>query len=71
MMGSPDPYAGPHAAGDVVHVDASPDLDDAAFTTADDDADCRVSPLTILEARRCSSWACLAASRSAAGRWPA
>lgn len=50
MMGSPDPYAAPQAAGDVVHVDASPDLDDAAFTTADDDADCRVSPLTILEA---------------------
>jgi segregation and condensation protein B len=51
MMGSPDPYAGPAAAAaDVVHVDASPDLDDAAFSAGDDDADVRVSPLMILEA---------------------
>lgn len=49
MMGSPDPYGSP-AAGNVVHVDTSPDLDDAGFAAGDDDTDCRVSPGTILEA---------------------
>lgn len=47
MMGGADPYAtAPAARADVVHVDASPDLDAA------DDADAggQVSPLTILEA---------------------
>ena len=46
MMGAPDPHASPEPESQVVHVDASPDLDDS------DDADvaCPVSPLTILEA---------------------
>ncbi|MCE9631064.1 MAG: SMC-Scp complex subunit ScpB [Planctomycetia bacterium] len=47
MMGAADPHAAPtDDAADVVHVDASPDLDDPGSS----DADCRVSPLTILEA---------------------
>ena len=46
MMGAPDPHTTAEPEADVVHVDASPDLDDAG----DDDAACRVSPLTILEA---------------------
>jgi segregation and condensation protein B len=46
MMGSPDPHTTAEPEADVVHVDASPDLDDAG----DDDAACRISPLTILEA---------------------
>jgi segregation and condensation protein B len=51
MMGNPDPYDGPAAAAaDVVHVDQSPDLDDAGLSSSDDDSDCRVSPGTILEA---------------------
>jgi segregation and condensation protein B len=51
MMGTPDPYSGPAAAAsDVVHVDASPDLDDAGFSVREDDTECRVSPGTILEA---------------------
>lgn len=45
MMGNEDPYVGPPA--EVVHVDASPDLDEAAGTA--DDA-CRVNPASILEA---------------------
>jgi segregation and condensation protein B len=52
MMGTADPYvsAGPaDAPADVVQVDASPDLDDDGFA-ADDDATCRVSPSSILEA---------------------
>jgi segregation and condensation protein B len=50
MMGGADPYASdPETPADVVHVDASPDLDAA---DAEDDADAagQVSPLTILEA---------------------
>jgi segregation and condensation protein B len=49
MMGTQDPYAAPAAAApvDVVHVDASPDLDDQS--TSADDA-CRVNPASILEA---------------------
>ena len=49
MMGAADPYADSAAAppADVVHVDASPDLDDQG--TAADDA-CRVNPASILEA---------------------
>ena len=51
MMGTADPYSEPAAdADDVVRVDASPDLDDAFAPPTDDDASCRVSPLTILEA---------------------
>jgi segregation and condensation protein B len=46
MMGAPDPHTTAEPEADVVHVDASPDLDDAG----DDDAACRISPLTILEA---------------------
>jgi len=46
MMGAADPHAAPEPETEVVNVDASPDLDDAA----DPDAACRVSPLTILEA---------------------
>jgi segregation and condensation protein B len=47
MMGAADPHAAPaEAAPDVVHVDASPDLDEPAAA----DTTCRVSPLTILEA---------------------
>ena len=46
MMGAPDPHAAPELEPQVVHVDASPDLDDAA----DADVACPVSPLTILEA---------------------
>ena len=46
MMGAPDPHTTAEPEADVVHVDGSPDLDDAG----DDDAACRVSPLTILEA---------------------
>ena len=47
MMGAADPHAAPaEPAASVVHVDASPDLDDPG--TADDA--CRVSPATILEA---------------------
>jgi len=45
MMGQPDPAAPSPATANVVEVDASPDLD------TDDEADqCRVSPLSILEA---------------------
>ena len=45
MMGAADPHAAPaEPAASVVHVDASPDLDDPG--TADDA--CRVSPATIL-----------------------
>lgn len=45
MMGHPDPAAPAAAAAGVVEVDASPDLD------ADEgDGQCRVSPLSILEA---------------------
>lgn len=48
MMGTQDPYAAPAAApADVVHVDASPDLDDQSASA--DDA-CRVNPASILEA---------------------
>ncbi len=52
MMGTADPYAADssHTAGDVAHIDASPDLDDDAFHAGDDDSNCRVSPATILEA---------------------
>lgn len=49
MMGAADPHASlppESVAADVVHVDASPDLDDPGAA----DAACRVSPLTILEA---------------------
>ena len=47
MMGAADPHTAPEEpAASVVHVDASPDLDDPG--TADDA--CRVSPATILEA---------------------
>ena len=47
MMGAADPHAAPpEETGDVVHVDASPDLDDPGSS----DSACRVSPLTILEA---------------------
>ena len=47
MMGTADPHAAPaDEAVDVMHVDASPDLDDPGSA----DAACRVSPLTILEA---------------------
>jgi segregation and condensation protein B len=47
MMGTQEPYATPAAAtADLVHVDASPDLDDA---TGGDDT-CRVNPASILEA---------------------
>lgn len=48
MMGNP-PAADEPAAADVVSIDASPDLDDEP-AAADDDAGCRVTPLTILEA---------------------
>ena len=49
MMGTDDPYTAPAPAApaEVVHVDASPDLDDAA---AEEDDACRVNPATILEA---------------------
>ena len=49
MMGAADPYAAPTAAAaaDVVHVDASPDLDEQG-AVADDT--CRVNPASILEA---------------------
>jgi segregation and condensation protein B len=52
MMGTADPYSEPAAddAESVVRVDASPDLDEAFASPTDDDASCRVSPLTILEA---------------------
>jgi segregation and condensation protein B len=46
MMGHADPYTPPAAPAAVVEVDASPDLDDGV----DGDDDCRVSPLSILEA---------------------
>jgi segregation and condensation protein B len=51
MMGTGDPYAADAASApdDLVHVDASPDLDDG-FSSSDDDATCRVSPSSILEA---------------------
>jgi len=51
MMGTADPYAGsaPPAAGDIVRVDASPDLDDG-LAAADDAADAKVNPRSILEA---------------------
>jgi len=50
MMGAPDPRAADEAAvEEVVHVNASPDLDADEDPAAADDA-CRVSPLTILEA---------------------
>ncbi|MFM8292916.1 MAG: SMC-Scp complex subunit ScpB [Planctomycetia bacterium] len=45
MMGTEDPYAAPPA--EVVHVDASPDLDEEAGTA---DEACRVNPASILEA---------------------
>ncbi len=45
MMGTEDPYAAPPA--EVVHVDASPDLDEQAETA---DAACQVNPASILEA---------------------
>jgi segregation and condensation protein B len=50
MMGTGDPYAAATQAGpeDVVQVDASPDLDDGG-SAPDDDAACRVNPLSILE----------------------
>lgn len=49
MMGTdaPDAAHGAEPAAGLVHVDASPDLDDA---TADDDVTCRVNPASILEA---------------------
>jgi segregation and condensation protein B len=52
MMGTGDPSAPPAAepGGDVVHVDASPDLDEDAGNATLDDADCRVNPMSILEA---------------------
>ena len=51
MMGTADPYCEPAVDGEsVVRVDASPDLDEAFASPTDDDASCRVSPLTILEA---------------------
>jgi segregation and condensation protein B len=51
MMGTADPYSEPAAeAESVVRVDASPDLDEAFASPTEDDATCRVSPLTILEA---------------------
>jgi len=52
MMGTGDPYAPVVEADqpDVVQVDASPDLDDGAGGGEDDDAACRVNPLSILEA---------------------
>ncbi len=46
MMGAPDPHERSVAEPDMVHVDASPDLDDSGLA----DATCRVSPLTIFEA---------------------
>ncbi|MFM7207536.1 MAG: SMC-Scp complex subunit ScpB [Planctomycetaceae bacterium] len=50
MMGTADPLVpAAGAESEVVHVDASPDLDDADDPAAAD-AHCRVSPLTILEA---------------------
>jgi segregation and condensation protein B len=50
MMGTADPYAAgePQPAAEVVQVDASPDLDDG-FSSTVDDANCRVSPSSILE----------------------
>jgi segregation and condensation protein B len=51
MMGTADPYSEPAAEVEsVVRVDASPDLDEAFASPTDDDATCRVSPRTILEA---------------------
>jgi len=51
MMGTGDPYADQSASSEVVKVDASPVLDDDdGFATAPDDACCRVSPESILEA---------------------
>ena len=51
MMGTGDPYAEPSASPEVVKVDASPVLDDDdGFASAPDDACCRVSPESILEA---------------------
>jgi len=51
MMGTADPYAGPakSASDDIVRVDASPDLDDG-LAAADDAADAKVNPRSILEA---------------------
>ena len=51
MMGTADPYAGPaeSATDDIVRVDASPDLDDG-LAAADDAADAKVNPRSILEA---------------------
>jgi segregation and condensation protein B len=46
MMGHADPYAPPAAPAPVMEVDASPDLDEDGVR----DDDCRVSPLSILEA---------------------
>jgi segregation and condensation protein B len=46
MMGHADPYTPPAAPAAVVEVDASPDLDEDGGR----DDDCRVSPLSILEA---------------------
>ena len=46
MMGAPEPEA--NAGVDVVHVDASPDLDEPL--AVDDDATDRVTPLAIVEA---------------------
>jgi segregation and condensation protein B len=51
MMGTADPYGEPATDhNSVMRVDASPDLDEAFASPTDDDASCRVSPLTILEA---------------------
>lgn len=49
MMGAADPLATDATPGEVVQVDASPDLDDGDDPSAAEAA-CRVSPLTILEA---------------------
>jgi len=51
MMGEPDPYAATGTtAGQMVEVDTSPDLDQAAGKPAADAAPCRVDPRSILEA---------------------
>ncbi len=52
MMGVADPYGGPQAEQKtlVAEVDQSLDLDDEDFGPTENDAACRVSPSTILEA---------------------
>lgn len=51
MMGEPDPYADAAASAEqLVEVDASPDLDQAADEPAAETAACRVDPRSILEA---------------------